>query len=269
MLHPSEKHQKALPIRVFRALWSANKSQFTTTIGQLTTCAFFFAMRSCEYSTVPRKGRTTIITRRDLQFYRNKVLLRHTDPNLYEKATTVSVTFRDQKNKQKMIMVTQHKNNTELCPVRALTAINNRILSYKGTGLDSQINTIDYNGKLRCIHSTEVFAQIRHVVRGFGQDDLGFTHKEVGTHPIRSSAAMQLFLNKIPIFQIMLLGRWSSDAFLRYILRQVQEFSSGLSAAMVHKDFYTVPEIEVMDPNDPCIRNTGSFASSQASGNST
>ena len=166
-------------------------------------------------------------------------------------------------------MVTQHKNGNDLCPVRALAAITNRILSYKGTSLDSQINTIDYNGKLRCIYSTEVFAQIRHVVQGFGQDDLGFTYKEVGTHSIRSSTAMQLFLNKISTFQIMLLGRWSSDAFLRYIRSQVQEFSSGLSAAMVHKNFYTVPEIEVIDPNDPRTRNTASFASSQASGNST
>jgi hypothetical protein len=41
----------------------------------------------------------------------------------------------------------------------------------------------------------------------------------------------------------MLLGRWSSNAFLHYIHQQVQQFSSGISAWMIiSEDFFTIPE---------------------------
>ena len=40
---------------------------------------------------------------------------------------------------------------------------------------------------------------------------------------------MAMYLNDVPTYTIMLVGRWSSDAFLKYIRRQVQEFTSGVS----------------------------------------
>jgi hypothetical protein len=40
---------------------------------------------------------------------------------------------------------------------------------------------------------------------------------------------MAMFLAKVPVYTIMLLGRWSSDDFLRYIRKQVKEFSKGIS----------------------------------------
>ena len=44
---------------------------------------------------------------------------------------------------------------------------------------------------------------------------------------------MAMYLNEVPVYTIMLIGRWSSDAFLRYIRRQVQQFSAGVSARMI------------------------------------
>ena len=165
-----------------------------------------------------------------------------------------------------MATVTQHKNNTQLCPVLAYSNIVQRILSYKKGNKNSPINLVMINSKLHEITGTEVFHRIREIVSSFGKDNLGFSASEVGTHSIRSSTAMQLFLNKIPTYQIMLLGRWSSDAFLKYIRRQVQEFSSGLSRSMIDKEFFTIPEVETVDNNDPRSRNTASFSTSAASG---
>ena len=76
--------------------------------------------------------------------------------------------------------------------------------------------------------------QIRHTVNNMS--GLGFTGEEVGTHSIRASLAMALYLSKRAISTIMLLGRWSSDAFLLYVRRQVQEFSAGVSADMVSNE---------------------------------
>ena len=57
--------------------------------------------------------------------------------------------------------------------------------------------------------------------------------------------AMYLSPKRVPTYTIMLQGRWCSDAFLRYIRKQVTEFSIGVSEAMICKDiygFYTVPD---------------------------
>ena len=68
------------------------------------------------------------------------------------------------------------------------------------------------------------------------------TAKELGSHSIRSGAAMAMCLNNVPIYTIMLVGRWSSDAFIRYIRRQVQEFISNVSAKMIQTNsFFSVP----------------------------
>jgi hypothetical protein len=58
-----------------------------------------------------------------------------------------------------------------------------------------------------------------------------------------------MYLAHIPVFTIMLLGCWSSDAFLRYIRKQVKEFSSGISAKMIMKEhFFTIPSSSDQDP---------------------
>ena len=54
---PGIKHQKALPLLVFRTMKRDKLLKINVAIAQLCEGAFFFAMRSCEYSTVvgPRK----------------------------------------------------------------------------------------------------------------------------------------------------------------------------------------------------------------------
>jgi hypothetical protein len=53
---------------------------------------------------------------------------------------------------------------------------------------------------------------------------------------------MAMYLAGVPVYTIMLLGRWSSDAFLRYIRKQVKEFSAGVSSKMLtHDNFFSIP----------------------------
>ena len=53
-----------------------------------------------------------------------------------------------------------------------------------------------------------------------------------------------------------------SDAFLLYVRRQVQEFSTGVSADMTQNEhFFTIPDLDFSDdPTDPRTRNQQSFA---------
>jgi len=52
---------------------------------------------------------------------------------------------------------------------------------------------------------------------------------QIGLHSAQSGAAMAMFLSEVPVFQIMLFGRWASDAFLCYVRKQAKEFSAGIS----------------------------------------
>ena len=81
----------------------------------------------------------------------------------------------------------------------------------------------------------------------FGEERLGFSHKEVGTHSIRSGFAMELYLAKVYPETIMIMGRWTSSAFLRYIRIQVSDLSKGIITLMKnHHAFYTIPELELV-----------------------
>eukprot|EP00957_Ditylum_brightwellii_P132687 10117726-Ditylum_brightwellii.AAC.1 len=91
--------------------------------------------------------------------------------------------------------------------------------------MEWSIDSIERNKTINRITSTEIRLLIRASVQAYGEDKLGFKSEEVGTHSNRSAAAMAMYLAGVPVYTIMLIGRWSSDAFLRYIWKQVQEFS--------------------------------------------
>ena len=134
-----------------------------------------------------------------------------------------------------------------------------RVLFYEGTSYKTQVNAFSAGKKVSFIKRDEMLRHLRHTVDNMS--GLGFSGKDVGTHSIRSSLAKPLYLAKRPVTTIMLLGRWSSDAFLLYIRRQIQEFSAGVSADMVsNEEFYTIPDLEECDWLDPRTRNSQSFA---------
>jgi hypothetical protein len=44
---------------------------------------------------------------------------------------------------------------------------------------------------------------------------------------------MAMYLAGTPVFSIVLVGCWSSTAFLKYIRKQMQEFLHGISSKMI------------------------------------
>ena len=57
---------------------------------------------------------------------------------------------------------------------------------------------------------------------------------DIGTHSLRSGAAMALFLADCSVVKIMILGRWSSTAFMKYIRPQVLEWTTGMAQLMLN-----------------------------------
>ena len=244
---PATRHQKCLPIGVFKKLIQNKSTPLTTAIGQLAVGALFFGMRSCEYSKVSGDRKTKLLTVNDIRFFKGRKEIKKDTSQFYNRATSVSICFRIQKNDEKEAVITMHKSSKGLCPVKTWGEIVTRVLSYPRSNYNSPVNLVEEQSTKKPKHvqirSIDILKHIRNTVTQIGQDTLGFTAKEVGTHSIRSSFAMFLHLNGVRSDKIMLQGRWRSTAFLTYIRVQVTEFSTGLSDQMNKtKDFYTVPE---------------------------
>jgi hypothetical protein len=101
------------------------------------------------------------------------------------------------------------------------------------------VHTILQNNKNQFITTTFIKNILRTTCRLFGgQSEFGFEPSEIGTKSIRSGAAMALFLADVSTAKIMILGRWSSDAFLDYIRPQVLEWTSSMSRDMTKMDHF-------------------------------
>lgn len=211
-------------------------------------------MRSCEYLKVGGpKRRTKLLRLCNLRFTKDHRRLDLNSPNLHM-ADSVAITFEFQKNEQRDDTVVQCRSGDPLlCPVKAWAAVAQRILSYPWGTLDSAVCSYkDHNGQAKLLTDAIVRTALRTAARTFGEHRLGFKASELGTHSLRSGAAMAMYLAGLPSYTIMLIGRWSSNAFLRYIRKQVQDFSNGVSRRMIsHDDFFTISRDEVIDPTDP------------------
>jgi hypothetical protein len=132
-----------------------------------------------------------------------------------------------------------------LCPVKIWANIIRRISSYPISNKDTTVNSFLLpNNKLHLFTGAELLKKLRLAATSIGPDILGFTAKQIGLHSARSGSAMAMYLAGVPVYTIMLLGRWSSDAFLRYIRKQVKEFSKGISSRMIqNENFFTIPTI--------------------------
>jgi hypothetical protein len=147
--------------------------------------------------------------------------------------------------------------NIKLCPVRAAAAIVRRIRDYPGTTVDTPISTIMINDRITHVMSQEVINALWDAVVVIGEHQLGINKENIGKHLIRLGVAMAMYLGECAVHTIMLIRRWSSDAFLQYICKQVMEFSQNVAKKMLtYQNFCHIPDIHRQTPrDDPRQRN--------------
>ena len=172
---------------------------------------------------------------KNIAFFKDgKSLDRISQAHLLHTADSVSITFETQKNERKFDTVTQWRtDHAVLCPVKQWAGIITRISSYVGSTDDTPVSAVWRHNTIEHITSDDVITTLRDAVKAFGEDDLRIYHHEVGTHSIRSGAAMAMYLGGVPVFAIMMIGRWSSDAFMKYIRKQIEQFTFDVSARML------------------------------------
>lgn len=204
-------------------------------------------MRSCEYVKVSGDRKTNQIHICDVQFFKGTRELHHNSPafslGCLCYVDTVSVTFTLQKNQEKEDTVTMHRSSDPtFCPVCTCASIVIRLRTTSGTSDHTTVNAYHDSGRLNFVTAKQVSDAIKANILQMGQDRLGFTTDNIGIHSIRASTAMALNLGRIPIYVIVLVSRWSSDAFFNYIRKKVQDFTRGVSDAMLSTPKYvTIP----------------------------
>jgi hypothetical protein len=160
-------------------------------------------------------------------------------------ADIVSITFRSQKNEEKNQTISMHRSkDSSICPVIVWGSLVRRIRSYKQASDLSPVNCyMSPNGSIVHITSTQIRTKIRAAAASLGEKVLGFKIEEIGCHSLRSGSAMAMYLAGIPVTTIQLIGRWKSDAFMRYIREQVDCFTENVSQKMIRiQSFYTIPD---------------------------
>jgi hypothetical protein len=107
------------------------------------------------------------------------------------------------------------------------------------------------------VTSDHMINALRDTAVGIREIRLEIKKEDVSTHLIRSGAATATYLGECSVFMIMLIGRWSSDAFLRYIREQVMEFSQNAVKGMLScQNFRHIPDAHTrVAPDDLRIRN--------------
>ena len=268
---PKESHEKAIPSCILIRIAQNQTSETTRAISQLIIGAFFFACRSCEYLRVtnPAGMRTKQLTLSNIAFFKNGTRLHHiADAQQLHSADSVSITFETQKNDRKFDTVTQWRTSHNfLCPVKQWASIVTRIYSYNGTNTNTPVSTVLRHNRLDNISPREVILSLQDAVVAHGEDDLRIYRHEIGTHSIRSGAAMAMYLGGVPVFAIMMIGRWSSDAFMRYIRKQIEEFTFDVSSRMLTmQHFRHVPNHSTRNPQTSEYGGSASFMIGNESG---
>ncbi len=263
---PPKRKQKAATPQLLRAMFeqsgagtTSRKDSREAVVAEIAIAAYFFAMRSCEITETATPGRSKIVRLKGIVFRdaRHREIP-HSSPQELRMARRVTVTFENQKNGLKMDKRTHERTGDNvMCPVRRLSSLVLRVLeSVPESGPESPVSTIRKGEGARVITSSELRWGLRSAcTKGGGVSTFGYCANEIGTRSIRSGAAMGLFLMDHPVAKIMILGRWSSDAFLDYIRPQVLEWTNQLSGDMIHNNsFFDAADTRKAGASDPRTR---------------
>jgi hypothetical protein len=203
----------------------------------LTIVAFYFLLRVGEY-TKPTGRRTTRTTQFRLQVvtfwsqHHDGTLARlpfHAPTAVLLRATAVTLTLDNQKNSVRDSTLHHYKVPGLLDPVAAVAR--RFVTARHASNADPEALLCQYSpiGFVRAPAISNLLVAAAHRTN---LKERGFTPTRIGSHSIRASGAMALYLNKVDPTLIKKLGRWRSDTWLTYVHTQVGELTKGLATTM-------------------------------------
>ena len=221
--------------------------------GDLTVIAFYFLLRSGEYTkprTVKRNGKMVRATRTiqfrvcDVGFWKdNTILSRKSTLNLLLSADSATMKITNQKNGR--TGQTLHQETTG--PQGAVAALAHRvfhILSNGGT--DRQLLCdVFHDDAWISVQSSEIVMAVRNAAKALKLQDRGIDPDMIGAHSLRAGGAMALKIMGYADSTIRKFGRWTSDTWMMYIHSQISKLYEGVAQKMSTPiDYHNIAFIE-------------------------
>lgn len=250
---PPPHRVKPIPISLVElvATQSHTGNSEAQAIADMIILGFFFLLRPGEYTGTSNDD--TPFRLQDLQLFqgqRRLDLVGDTD-DVLAMATSVSLTFTTQKNGVRGEVVNHGRSgHARLCPVQAAIR---RVLHLRrhrapiATILASFYDT----GRKHLVTGTAITRTLKAAALQIG-NAYGYTSSDISARSLRAGGAMALFNSHVDTDTIRLIGRWQSDAMLRYLHLQAQPVMQGFARRMLIGGDYTFhPNQAVPTPNVP------------------
>ena len=220
-------------------------------IADMIVVAFFFLLRPGEYTGTTNDD--TPFRLQDIQLFlgQQRLDLLTDPPALLRSATSVSLTFTTQKNGVRGEVVNHGTSGDPLlCPVRAIAR---RVLHLRAHNAapDTILASYYVGTRVSKVIAADVTATLRHAATIHGPPH-GYLASDVSARSLRAGGAMALFHSNVDLDTIRLIGRWQSDAMLRYLHLQAQPVMRGFARRMLAGGDYSFHPGQLV-PNAPGI----------------
>jgi hypothetical protein len=229
--------------------YGAERKDDEQAIADMIAIAFFFLLRPGEYT-----GTTTddaYFCMQDVSLYIHQrrldtMLVTYTE---LDSATSVAYTFTTQKNGTRgEKMIHSRSGNALCCPVWA------SIRSIKHLRMHIAKSTAPiasyYKGVRRvAIKARDVTDTLRSAMKA-NVHRTGVHAHEISARSIRAGGAMALLCGNVDFDLIQILGRWHSDAMIRYFHMQAQPVMQNFASTMFNNGTYDFLPGELVPIND-------------------
>ena len=224
-------------------------------IADLCIIGFYWLLRPAEYTGKPDGGRTEAFRLCDIQFTiggklysYDQVPLNDTNvkPTMHDilklqrRVSHATLTFVDQKNTVRGEQICHQSNkHLQLCPCKALLriAIRLRLLRAERT---TPINAYkrSYEPRYSYITAADITEALRDSATQV-QHETGIDPSLISARSLRPGGATALLCAGHDPNVIQLVGRWKSDAMLKYLRVHALAQTANLSTAMLENGRYT------------------------------
>jgi hypothetical protein len=204
----------------------------------LTIVGFFWMLRPAEYLTSTGTGRSQAFTLADITFHTSERTYLALDGSLNDldvrRILRATLTFTDQKNavkgEQICHLVSSHPR---LCPVKALLRICAHLRLHRAPP-DTPIYTCYSASGVELISPWHITGALRRSAAAL-LPTTGIDPLLLSSRSLRPGGATALLCSGVDANIIQLLGRWKSDAMLRYLrvasLAHTTNFAEGMLQA--------------------------------------
>lgn len=223
--------------------------EFNLHVADLIVAAFYFLLRPGEYclstSTTDADSRTSPFRFRDLSLHIDGQLFPATtaplnDVTIRTRVTHATLTFTDQKNAVRGETITHNATTDDfLCPAKALARVARR-LQVGNSGPD----TPPYEFR-RLSDGARLFVRPEFIKNALRLSALtmvattGIQPNLLTARSLRPGGATALLCARIDPSVVQLVGRWKSDAMLRYLRAQATTTAFNLAQSMLDHGGYT------------------------------